>query len=144
LPAERSAVSRWTPPVVWAGVIFLASTRWFSGEHTGAVVLGFLARLLPDADVRTLEAIHAGLRKLGHFAEYLILGVLIVRALAADGRWRPHRAILALSLAVAYAATDELHQAFVPGRTAAVGDVLIDAGGALAGQLALAVRHRRR
>ena len=144
MPAERSAVARWAPAVVWAGVIFLASTHWFSGEHTGSVVLGFLARLLPGADVRTLEAIHAALRKLGHFSEYLILGVLIVRALATDGRWRPRQAVVAVSLAAAYAATDELHQAFVPGRTAAVTDVLIDASGALAGQLALALRHRRR
>ena len=129
--------------VVWAAVIFLASTHWFSGERTGVVVLSFLGHLFPGADVRTLEAIHATLRKLGHFSEYLILGLLLVRALAADGRWRLRHAVVAVALAGAYAATDELHQAFVPGRTAAVTDALIDASGALAGQVALAL-HRRR
>jgi VanZ family protein len=34
-----------------------------------------------------------------------------------------------------YAALDEFHQSFVPGRQAAVGDVLIDASGGIAAQL---------
>ncbi|MDI1321017.1 MAG: VanZ family protein, partial [bacterium] len=43
---------------------------------------------------------------------------------------------LALLLAAVYAATDEFHQSFVPGRTASLGDVLIDITGAF---VALAV-----
>ena len=37
----------------------------------------------------------------------------------------------ALAIAVAYGATDEVHQMFVPGRTPDVMDVLADAAGAL-------------
>ena len=46
-----------------------------------------------------------------------------------DGRW----AIPALALGVAYAASDELHQHFVPGRTGAPLDVAIDAVGVALG-----------
>jgi VanZ family protein len=59
-----------------------------------------------------------------HVAEYTILGALLARAL--------DRPLAAFLTAVAYAATDELHQHFVSGRTGAVVDVGIDAvGGAL-------------
>ena len=37
--------------------------------------------------------------------------------------------VLAVFISVLYAASDELHQSFVPGRTASTGDVLVDALG---------------
>ena len=47
--------------------------------------------------------------------------------------------MLALIVAVLYAASDELHQAFVPGRSSSIVDVWIDAGGALMALLAVAM-----
>jgi hypothetical protein len=44
-------------------------------------------------------------------------------------------AILALFLAIAYALSDEWHQSFVPGRSATLSDVMVDASGALIGLL---------
>lgn len=46
-------------------------------------------------------------------------------------------------LAVLYAATDEIHQTFVPGRSGRVTDVLIDAAGAAVGVLVMAWLRRR-
>jgi VanZ family protein len=143
LSAERDALARWAPALAWAGMIFLASTSWFSGSETRAVVLPLLHWLFPHAEHQTLEVVHAGIRKLGHFTEYLILGLLLANALEADGGWRPRHAILVVTLAMAYAVTDELHQYFVPGRTAAVGDVLIDGAGALVGQVGRALARWR-
>ena len=40
--------------------------------------------------------------------------------------------------ATVYAATDEFHQLFIPGRSGQVSDVLLDSAGALAGVLILA------
>ena len=37
--------------------------------------------------------------------------------------------LMALLVVAAYASLDEFHQSFVPGRTAAVGDVMIDTSG---------------
>jgi VanZ family protein len=75
--------------------------------------------------------------KLAHVAEYGILGGLIQWARGAQARhaWRPWLA------ATVYAATDEFHQLFVPGRTARVTDVMIDAAGAAAG-IAIALWRR--
>ena len=134
-------LARWAPVVAWAGCIFFASTGTFSGAHTGAWILPVLEWLFPRAEHHTLELVHAGIRKLGHFTEYLILALLVARALRTNGDWRPRHAVLAVLFATAYAMTDEAHQYFVPGRTAAPTDVLIDATGAAAGQIASIVRR---
>lgn len=132
---------RWVLVVAWAGWIFVASTGWFSGEHT-RVMVPLLAWLLPGVDHATVEAVHAFVRKLAHFGEYWVLGVLIERALRADRPWRPAHSAAAVLLATLYAASDELHQHFVPGRTGSGHDVLLDAAGALAGQLVRVARAR--
>lgn len=144
MSAEHGVVSRWAPVVAWAAAIFFASTSWFAGSRTEPVIVPILAWLFPHADPRTLETMHAVVRKLGHFTEYLVLGVLIARALRDERGWRLHHAVMAIALATSYAVTDELHQHFVPGRTAAVADVGIDALGACAGQIAMALRRPRR
>ena len=65
------------------------------------------------------------LRKAAHVTEYAILGALLVRAL--------DRPAVATALAIGYAATDELHQHFVPGRAGTAVDVAADAVGVLLG-----------
>lgn len=69
----------------------------------------------------------------GHVLAYAGLGVLIVRAVAGALPARVTRrvALVTMAIAVGYGATDELHQWFVPGRVADVGDVIADAAGAL-------------
>jgi VanZ family protein len=99
------ALSAWLPVVLWAGVIF------------GLSSIPSLA-----TDLGTWDLV---LRKLAHVSEYTVLGFLLLRALG-----REETAALA---GVAYAATDELHQHFVPGRHGAVYDVAIDAVGVLLG-----------
>lgn len=69
-------------------------------------------------------------KKGGHMLGYALLAVAYWRGLGWEGRRRP----LAWLLAMLYAATDEFHQSFVPGRNASLWDVLIfDNMGALAG-----------
>ena len=77
---------------------------------------------LPHAPDPWLDVL---LKKLGHATEYAILFLLLLRA------WRRDQAAdQALNTSVlataAYAISDELHQAFVPGRKANWYDVLID------------------
>jgi VanZ family protein len=95
----------WVPVVLWAGLIFGFSSVPDLGTGLG-----------------TWDLV---LRKLAHFCEYAVLGVLLARAIG--------REPVALAAGVAYAATDELHQSFVPGRHAAFRDVAIDSAGVLLG-----------
>ena len=88
------------------------------------------------------------LRKCAHLTEYAILAVLIwmaVRPRTDSARlvWDWRAARLALIISAVYAATDELHQVFVPTRQGSVWDVLVDTFGAACG-LGVAWLLRRR
>jgi VanZ family protein len=144
LSARPGALARWGPVAAWAALIFFASTSWFSGPHTEQVIRPFLVWLFPGASAHRIDEIHAAIRKLAHFTEYAIFGWLIARALRDARGWQLHHALMAVVLAGTYAVSDELHQVFVPGRTAAVGDVLIDTLGAATAQVLIAFRSFRR
>ena len=103
------ALSLWLPVVAWAGLIFALSSIPDLGTGLG-----------------TWDLV---LRKLAHAAEYAMLGFLLLRALG--------REPAALAVGIAYAASDELHQHFVPGRHGSVLDALLDAVGVGVGVYAL-------
>jgi VanZ family protein len=95
----------WIPVVLWAGLIFTLSSIPDLGTGLG-----------------TWDLV---LRKLAHLAEYAILGALAYRAI--------RREPAAVALASAYAATDEVHQAFVAGRQGSAVDWLVDTVGVTIG-----------
>lgn len=70
----------------------------------------------------------------GHFGLYGGLGALVARAAALRG-WPLRRLVWAGVLLSAWGALDELHQLFIPDRSAEVGDWLADTVGASLGLL---------
>jgi VanZ family protein len=112
--SSRAQVARlaagWLPAVAWAGLIFA-----FSAQPGLTFV--------PD------QGLDLVVRKLGHMGIFGILALLAWRAVASTTTWRPAWA-WALGLTVAYALTDELHQAFTAERHPSLVDVAIDAAGA--------------
>lgn len=79
-----------------------------------------------------VEKIEYPIRKCAHAIEYFTLAISLVITL---GCFRLHnkRRILSWAITTIYAATDELHQLFVPGRACKLTDVCIDSVGALLG-----------
>ena len=77
--------------------------------------------------------VHFITRKLAHFTEYAILGLLAARAFrtssrpAISSRWF----LISATLVVTFALVDEYHQRFVPTRTGSIYDSLIDIAGGL-------------
>ncbi len=143
----------WLPVLAWAAAIFVGSGDPLSSASTSRFLEPFLQWLLPGLSRDAVEAVMVVVRKGGHLTEYAVLAMLCWRAVrrspggdARDREWRG--AGIALAMAVLYAVSDEVHQAFVPSRTATPWDVTIDACGAAAG-LAIAwgvgriVRRRR-
>lgn len=114
------AFARWLAVIVWAAVIFGASSL------QGSQVPGRFS----------VE---------GHLGEYVILGALLWWALGGmGGGWRP--VLLAILIASLYGVSDEFHQSFVPGRVPDPADWALDTIGAATGALAAmaAVRLAKR
>jgi VanZ family protein len=109
---------RWAPVAAWMGVIF-----FFSAQPQSALNLGQPGYV----------------SKLAHVAEYAILAWLIQFARGKPS-WRAWWQVMLI--AVIYAATDEFHQSFSPGRHPRATDVLIDSLGAAIGAALAAWRSR--
>lgn len=73
-----------------------------------------------------------------HLSAYFGLTIVVIRAVAGGlaRRIGIRTAVVALLIAIGYGVTDEVHQMFVPGRSADVYDLLSDAAGAVAGTAA--------
>ncbi|MCI0496093.1 VanZ family protein [candidate division KSB1 bacterium] len=69
--------------------------------------------------------------KVSHAAEYAILGFFLRRALVfqKNNFIHEHANQLTFSIGSLYAVSDEIHQSFVPGRNADIGDVIADVTG---------------
>ncbi len=101
--------ARWLPVILWMGVIFLLSSQTNFPRLTPAI---------PDLQ-----------NVIGHLVEYAILGALLLRALRhTPPVRRPY--LWTVLIVMLYAASDEGHQYFVPGRHCDPLDWLTDVTGA--------------
>ena len=81
------------------------------------------------------EGMQLVIRKGAHMSEYALLAILLASHLGCYSFSRKKTLLLALGLSACYAASDEFHQIFVPGRAGRFTDVCIDSIGSLAGIL---------
>jgi VanZ family protein len=77
------------------------------------------------------------LKKLAHMLEFGLLYIYLYRAIRWHQALHPRQLLLAFSIAILYAATDEIHQSFIPGRHPEIFDVLIDTYGIFVAQLVI-------
>ncbi len=127
--------------IVWMCMIFAFSAQ--DKEESIAVSESFTYHMvsstrtffhldLSDARVKEIADIIEGMvRKAAHMAEYGVLSVLLYIWI---GQWEMgffRRGGTAFFATAVYAATDEIHQLFVPGRAGRFSDVMIDSLGAL-------------
>jgi VanZ family protein len=135
-PFKMNWFNRWWPAWLCALAISGFSTGHFSSEHTSRIIIPILRFLLPHASTATLELLHHIIRKCAHFTEYFVLSMLILRAIRAGEKGTHLRwALITILIVAGYASLDEYHQSFVPGRQAAVHDVLIDTSGGITAQI---------
>lgn len=84
------------------------------------------------------EKVDHPVRKTAHAMEYAVLGLLTAGAYIRRGTSIRKGILVPWGIAALYAASDEFHQLFVPGRSGQVSDVVLDSAGVLAGVLLLA------
>ena len=112
-PTRRAAVA-WILAGLYLGLIWVGSSM--SSDEVPSI-----GRLFYD--------------KVMHCAEFTVLGFLLTHALMATFPGRPmiRIALTAWLAAVGWGVLDEMHQAFVPGRSSEILDLLADAVGAALG-----------
>ena len=128
--------------ILWAVVIFRFSSQQgtkssgVSGKICYAIATEYnnlSHKDLSETQIKTIaDGIQFPVRKAAHMSEYALLALLVFNMLCAlgmaDGR---KRYVFSLLLVAAYAASDEIHQLFIPGRSGQFRDVLIDTAGGL-------------
>ena len=128
-------IKYWLPVFLWIGFIFWMSTSMFSAQNTYLFFESLLRFFAPSISHKEVIVVHIFIRKLAHITEYFISGLLLFRAFreGSDKRREGLWAFSSLLVVVIIAASDELHQSFVPTRTATLVDVGLDImGGFLA------------
>lgn len=134
----------WLPAILVMIIIFSFSSEngtessGLSGSLTKTVVEAVIhaadLNVTTQEEEHIIENIHTPVRKLGHLSEYALLGLLIAFALTCGHQLKGKKLyVLSLCLCILYASSDELHQLFIPGRSAMVTDVGIDTIGSFAG-----------
>jgi VanZ family protein len=107
----KTLLNRWLPPLALMGLIFLLSAR-------------------PRTSITEVYLIDFLIFKTLHMIEYALLYFFLFRAL-----WPGHKSkkayVWAFAICVLYAASDEIHQTYVPGREGRRRDVVIDTAGML-------------
>ena len=126
--------------LLWVAVIFSFSLQPADTSSQLSLGLGhWLIELLPSAiqdklmamPQDQLEFLHTLLRKMGHFSEYLILGMLsMITVLQTELHYKKWTGLVFCLLV---ASVDETIQLFVSGRSGQGSDVLLDLVGALCG-----------
>ena len=133
----------WLPAIVMAMVIFGFSKQ--DGEESSGISYKAADIILTVCDKAgivdynennresMIEAVQFPIRKAAHMTEYAVLAILVMIALIVDGIKGIKLPIISAVIVTAFAATDEFHQYFIPGRSAEVMDVCIDTLGASIG-----------
>lgn len=136
---KTKRILRFIPMIIIMITIYLFSCMQGddSSEQSGRILQALVKIVESISSTELSEAVlgflHLFIRKVAHFTEYAALGASIMYAIHLFFTNKKYAFALSLLLAALYAATDEIHQYFVPGRYGTWSDVLIDTAGALAG-----------
>lgn len=137
--------------VVWCGFIFYMSA--FPADESTDMSMGIVYQVVqllipgfehmpPIDQAAVLDQFDHIVRKLAHFSEYAVLGALALNFARRIGATRNKlQYVVIWAFCTLYAAGDEFHQMFVPGRSCQFTDVCIDSAGIVAGMLLFAAFH---
>ena len=131
--------------IAWASVIFATSCTFIDRR----VFIQFVGRFIPNGVPQRLwiefwNSFGLVVVKSYHVMEYALLCTLAYCALRNRAKWSPTRTLcMAAAASILYAASDEWHQTFVPGRGGTWVDVVIDSLGVCMASVLIATRLRR-
>lgn len=113
--------------ILWMIFIFVMSSfDATSSSNQSNFIVDIITSIINIKDIGLLSLI---IRKLAHFIEYFILGILVTNFITRYDK----KIIIAILLCIIYATSDEIHQIFVPGRSCQIIDIMIDSLGSIMG-----------
>ena len=114
---------------IWMFLIFLMSS-FDATESTNQS--NFIVNIITNIfKIENIELLSFIIRKLAHFTEYLILGLLVANMFTKNNINNLY--LISIILCIIYATSDEIHQLFAPGRACQLRDILIDSIGSITG-----------
>lgn len=134
----------WILTLGWMLLIFMFSAQngtesaELSGGITERIVRTFVRdfeQLSAARQERIMNNVSFAVRKLAHYTEYLVLGVLLFSLVRAYRCSERTAFFISWGAGTLYAVSDEIHQMFSDGRSPQVRDVCIDSAGVLTGAL---------
>lgn len=130
---NKRVVIAWTLLIGWMILIFFMSSQPgdISSKQSDLVIKLF-ALLGIDLNSAFGELATLVVRKTAHVSEYCILYLLSINLLKNYLTIKNSR-IYSLIIVFSYACSDEIHQYFVPGRSMAFTDIMIDFFGGIVG-----------
>lgn len=135
----RLAVLTWGPVLALMSLLFISSAQpkiTPPGTPPDLVYLSGAMPVFPGV----LDTL---IKKSAHFIVYGLLGLLAMRACIHWGIEPRQAMYFAITLTAAYALSDELHQAFIPGRHPSGIDIGLDFAGAATFALSYRAYHHR-
>lgn len=124
--------------IIWMMAIFTFSGQ--QGTESGGTSRKFTVAIIQiitgkslELDDPFIEEIQLFIRKMAHFSIYAFGGFLIMNYTYTTEKTIKQKILHSIAFGAGYAITDELHQFFVPGRSAKILDVGIDSAGVITG-----------
>ena len=126
--------------VLWMAFIFnMSSEDGNQSSSTSGQTIENVLSVVPEFEKQPEEVkkdvisnLQFVVRKSAHFIGYMILGILVFIFIYQFEDINK-KFIISWIICIIYAASDEIHQLFVPGRSGQVRDVLIDSAGSFLG-----------
>lgn len=141
----KKKIIPWVLIAFWCGFIFFQSNQPgdISSMESNIIVDILNWLMTPWGGLGDVSFASFIVRKCAHFLEYFILGILLFNGFKNIKRLKQTFGI-SLLLGIIYAASDEIHQYYIPGRGPRIQDVMIDSLGVLAGLCLLVLAAKRK
>lgn len=113
--------------ILWMILIFIMSS--YSGNDSSNQS-NFIVNIISSIfNINNIDILSLIVRKLAHFTEYFILGLLVYNMIYNLNK----KKYMSIIICILYAISDEIHQLFVVGRSCNIIDMLIDSCGSISG-----------
>ena len=127
--------------IIWMITVFCFSNQ--PGNTSGKTSSGVTTKVVEtitknkgkteNEKAEMIAKIDPIIRKIAHYSIYTLGGIIIMNYIKTYKLKEEREMLISIIIGTVYATTDEIHQYFVPGRSAMITDVGIDALGVMTG-----------